>query len=458
MIILLFIIAVTCYNSTTNGTDYTGTTNITESGLICQSWDSSIPHIHPITSLFRPYLEGHNYCRNPEGRGSRPWCYTTNATVRWEYCSISVCSTYTDNEPTPQPTLQPKPLLSLHHYYIIGGSGALIVLIIVFILCCCCCCCCIQHTKSKTFVLNDKSHEIIENIPMQYAKRYKAPNPLYCKKPVLQDKDLMGEYQDVKLPEYNRDKLVYICDLGEGHFGLVIRAEATGIVPNEEKANVAVKVLKEGASESAKKEFFREAALMAGFDHFNILKLLGVCIEQEPLCMIFEYMSMGDLNNFLRQNTPAHLRSFPCSGPKTLPNGISVKQLVDISKDISAGLAYLSFHHYVHRDLASRNCLVSNDLRVKIADFGLSQDVYTNDYFRLGDSELLPIRWMPPESIMFSKFSTQSDVWSFGIVLWEIFSYGIQPYFGMSNEEVVQYIRDGSQLKRPQGCPQVINN
>ena len=116
---------MTCYNSTTNGTDYTGTTNITESGLICQSWDSSFPHIHPITSLFRPYLEGHNYCRNPEGRGSRPWCYTTNATVRWEYCSISVCSTYTDNEPTPQPTLQlkpqPKPLLSLHHYYIIGG-------------------------------------------------------------------------------------------------------------------------------------------------------------------------------------------------------------------------------------------------------------------------------------------------------------------------------------------------
>jgi receptor tyrosine kinase len=266
----------------------------------------------------------------------------------------------------------------------------------------------------------------------------------------------LDEYTHVKLPEYNRDKLIYICDLGEGHFGLVIRAEAPDIMSQEPNSTVAVKVLKEGASSATKTEFFREASLMAGFNHPNILKLLGVCIEQEPLCMIFEYMEMGDLNNFLRENAPPYLHSFPCTGPKTLPDRLSVKGLVDISKDIAAGLAYLSKNHYVHRDLATRNCLVNKALRVKIADFGLSQDVYSNDYFRLGDSELLPVRWMPPEAILYSKFTICSDIWSFGVVLWETFSYGIQPYYGMSNEEVVQYVRECNVLKCPQKCPQEI--
>ena len=124
--------------------------------------------------------------------------------------------------------------------------------------------------------------------------------------------------------------------------------------------------------------------------------------------------------------------------------------------DIAAGMSYLSKNHYVHRDLATRNCLVDTELRVKIADFGLSQDVYSDDYFRLKDSEMLPIRWMPPEAILYSKFSIQGDVWSFGVVLWEIFSFGIQPYYGKSNEEVIQYVRDGNVLEPPPNCPQEI--
>ena len=278
-------------------------------------------------------------------------------------------------------------------------------------------------------------------------------NPLYTRNSqIFQQKQL--EYDGVKLPEYPRSQIMYIRDLGQGHFGVVVQAEATNIEEGKEKSTVAIKVLKEGASPQFKKEFFREASLMYAFNHPNILKLLGVCIEMEPLCMIFEFMELGDLNDFLRKHSP---NTWESSGHlKPGEPGLPTQQLVFISIDIATGLEYLAQNHYVHRDLATRNCLVSGELRVKISDFGLSQDIYSTDYFRLGDSELLPIRWMPPEAILYAKFTTQSDIWSFGIVLWEIFSFGVQPYFSLSNEEVVAHVRDGNVLNCPEKCPQEI--
>ena len=283
-------------------------------------------------------------------------------------------------------------------------------------------------------------------------------NPLYTRNSLLQQNQL--EYDGVKLPEYPRSQIIYVRDLGQGHFGVVVQAEATNIEEGKEKSTVAIKVLKEGASPQVKKEFFREASLMCAFDHPNILKLLGVCIKMEPLCMIFEYMELGDLNNFLRKNAPNNWGSCTSlSHSGHLKPGqpcLTTPQLVFIAVDVATGLEYLAQNHYVHRDLATRNCLVSGDLRVKISDFGLSQDIYSTDYFRLGDSELLPIRWMPPEAILYAKFTTQSDVWSFGIVLWEIFSFGVQPYFSLTNEEVVAHVRDGNVLNCPDKCPQEI--
>ena len=147
---------------------------------------------------------------------------------------------------------------------------------------------------------------------------------------------------------------------------------------------------------------------MHEFEHQNILRLLGVCIEQEPLCMIFEYMELGDLNNFLRKNDPRKVagskQSLSSDGGKLL-HDLDTSRLVNMTIDIIAGLEYLASHHYVHRDLATRNCLVNSNLRVKIADFGLSQDVYSSDYYRLGESSLLPVRWMPPEAIIYDKFT-----------------------------------------------------
>ena len=419
--------------------------SVTVNGIPCQPWDApSIDkkpahnaHVHPISSLFRQYLEGHNHCRNPEGRGERPWCYTLNPHIRWQYCDIPVC-------PSPMPLLYIKIGLP------IAVSVVLVITLLLFLLGCVCC-------KRRRMKHRFKKEQVAIGpdglVHLTEMKSASCVNPLYSTNQTRASTEFDAlEYEASKLPTYPRDNLTYICDLGQGNFGVVVRAEATGIIPGKDKSTVAVKVLKEGSGAQMKEEFFREATLMNNFNHPNILQLLGVCCEHEPYCMILEHMAEGDLNSLLRRNNPN----------QTFPRGIadfvgfSIKQMVDMAVDIAAGMSYLAKNHYVHRDLATRNCLVDKELRVKIADFGLSQDVYIDDYFRLKDSEMLPIRWMPPEAILYSKFSLQGDVWSFGVVLWEIFSFGVQPYYGRSNEEVVQYVRDGSVLEPPLNCPQEI--
>merc|ERR1712223_2128935 len=132
---------------------------------------------------------------------------------------------------------------------------------------------------------------------------------------------------------------------------------------------------------------------------------------------------------------------------------LSQAEMAYIAIQVAAGMESLSSHHYVHRDLAARNTLVGENLTVKISDFGLSRDIYAADYYRVQSKSLLPVRWMPPESILYGKFTTESDVWSFGVVLWEIYSYGLQPYYGYSNQEVIEMIRSRQLLPCPEDCP-----
>jgi receptor tyrosine kinase-like orphan receptor 1 len=204
----------------------------------------------------------------------------------------------------------------------------------------------------------------------------------------------------MKIPQYGLQDVKFVEELGEGAFGKVYKGEL--FMKNGDKMFVAVKALKENASPKTQQDFRREIELISDLKHNNIVCILGVVLKEEPLCMLFEYMSHGDLHEYLISNSPNEGKY------------LSQQQFLFISLQIAEGMEYLSNHHYVHRDLAARNCLVGDDLIVKISDFGLSRDIYSSDYYRVQSKSLLPVRWMPSEAILYGKFTTESDVWSYG--------------------------------------------
>ncbi|XP_053183362.1 high affinity nerve growth factor receptor [Scomber japonicus] len=263
---------------------------------------------------------------------------------------------------------------------------------------------------------------------------------------IIKDKDMCVQH-------IKRQDIVLKWELGEGAFGKVYLAECANLSPDSDKMLVAIKTLKD-ANESTRQDFQREAELLTVLQHQHIVRFYGVCTDGEPLAMVFEYMRHGDLNRFLRAHGPdariLEETKMPPLGELTLP------QMLHIAAQIASGMVYLASLHFVHRDLATRNCLVGEGLVVKIGDFGMSRDIYSTDYYRVGGRTMLPIRWMPPESIMYRKFTTESDIWSFGVVLWEIFTYGKQPWYQLSNSEAIECITQGRELERPRTCPKEV--
>ncbi|KAG7475433.1 hypothetical protein JOB18_031654 [Solea senegalensis] len=263
---------------------------------------------------------------------------------------------------------------------------------------------------------------------------------------IIKDKDMCVQH-------IKRQDIVLKWELGEGAFGKVYLAECANLSPDSDKMLVAIKTLKD-ANESTRQDFQREAELLTVLQHQHIVRFYGVCTDGEPLAMVFEYMRHGDLNRFLRAHGPdariLEETKMPPLGQLTLP------QMLHIAAQIASGMVYLASLHFVHRDLATRNCLVGEGLVVKIGDFGMSRDIYSTDYYRVGGRTMLPIRWMPPESIMYRKFTTESDIWSFGVVLWEIFTYGKQPWYQLSNSEAIECITQGRELERPRTCPKEV--
>ncbi|XP_040821243.1 proto-oncogene tyrosine-protein kinase ROS isoform X2 [Ochotona curzoniae] len=252
------------------------------------------------------------------------------------------------------------------------------------------------------------------------------------------------------LPTFPREKLTLRVLLGSGAFGEVYEGTAVDILGiGSGEIKVAVKTLKKGSTDQEKIEFLKEAHLMSKFNHPNILKQLGVCLLNEPQYIILELMEGGDLLTYLRK---ARMTTF--HGPL-----LTLVDLTDVCVDVSKGCVYLEQLHFIHRDLAARNCLVSvKDYTspsriVKIGDFGLARDIYKNDYYRKRGEGLLPVRWMAPESLMDGIFTTESDVWSFGILIWEILTLGHQPYPAHSNLDVLNYVQTGGRLEPPRNCP-----
>ncbi|XP_064647151.1 BDNF/NT-3 growth factors receptor-like isoform X2 [Lineus longissimus] len=249
--------------------------------------------------------------------------------------------------------------------------------------------------------------------------------------------------------EIPSEKLALLEEIGEGAFGQVFKGELQQ--DSSPSRLVAVKLLKNGVSREIKEDFEREVEITSTFDHDNILKLIGVVtkdVNDSPY-MVFEFMEHGDLAGMLRKNDPVMRRN----KDKLI---LKDTDLVDVAIQVANGMVYLTQQHFVHRDLATRNCLVGDALIVKISDFGMSRDIYTCDYYKIGGSRMLPVRWMSPESVKYGKFTTESDVWAYGVVLWEIFSYGKQPYYGHGNEEVVMFIENHTLLNRPEVCPEDI--
>ncbi|XP_012623143.2 high affinity nerve growth factor receptor isoform X1 [Microcebus murinus] len=257
-------------------------------------------------------------------------------------------------------------------------------------------------------------------------------------------------FSDACVHHIKRRDIVLKWELGEGAFGKVFLAECHNLLPEKDKMLVAVKALKE-VSESARQDFQREAELLTMLQHQHIVRFFGVCTEGRPLLMVFEYMRHGDLNRFLRSHGPD--AKLLAGREDVAPGPLGLGQLLAVASQVAAGMVYLAGLHFVHRDLATRNCLVGQGLVVKIGDFGMSRDIYSTDYYRVGGRTMLPIRWMPPESILYRKFTTESDVWSFGVVLWEIFTYGKQPWYQLSNTEAIECITQGRELERPRACP-----
>lgn len=241
-------------------------------------------------------------------------------------------------------------------------------------------------------------------------------------------------------------------ELGECTFGKIYKGHL--YLPGMEHAQlVAIKTLKDFSSPQQWNEFQQEASVLAELHHPNVVCLLGVVTQEQPVCMLFEFLPLGDLHEFLVMRSPHS--DVGCSSDEdgTVKSSLDHGDFLHVAMQVAAGMEYLSSHFFVHKDLAARNILIGEQLLVKISDLGLSREIYASDYYRVQPKTLLPIRWMPPEAIAYGKFTTDSDIWAFGVVLWEIFSFGLQPYYGFSNQEVIEMVRKRQLLPCPDDCP-----
>ncbi|XP_050512486.1 tyrosine-protein kinase transmembrane receptor Ror-like isoform X2 [Diabrotica virgifera virgifera] len=397
----------TCFWDT--GKFYRGVQDKSFTGKPCLRW----AHQFHVPTSDNPELAGHNYCRNPREMEREPFCYVEQN--KKEVCGVTKC-------------------VYVFGTYIGGIIVALVAVVVAFTYCYC-------NRRSKL------TRNLQNDLPPVSKNIYGSPGPsapmemnslLPPHLPPQRSHHGSNKNSFQSVPQYTFKEVRFLDELGEGAFGKVYKGE---LKTKTGKIFVAVKSLKENASAKTQADFQREIELISELKHPNIICLLGVVMKQEPMCMLFEYMSEGDLHEFLIANSPEEGKC------------LTHNQFLDVAIQIAQGMEYLSANHYVHRDLAARNCLVSKDLVVKISDFGLSRDMYSCDYYRVQSKSLLPVRWMPPDSILYGKFTTESDVWSYGVVLWEIYSYGLQPYYGYNNQEVINMIRSRKLLPCPDACP-----
>ncbi|XP_029872079.1 tyrosine-protein kinase Fes/Fps isoform X7 [Aquila chrysaetos chrysaetos] len=223
--------------------------------------------------------------------------------------------------------------------------------------------------------------------------------------------------------------------IGRGNFGEVFSGRLRA-----DNTPVAVKSCRETLPPELKARFLQEARILKQYNHPNIVRLIGVCTQKQPIYIVMELVQGGDFLSFLRNEGP-HLR---------------VKELIKMTENAAAGMEYLESKHCIHRDLAARNCLVTEKNALKISDFGMSREEEDGIYASTGGMKQIPVKWTAPEALNYGRYSSESDVWSFGILLWEAFSLGAVPYANLSNQQTREAVEQGVRLDPPEQCPEEV--
>ncbi|XP_029034275.2 tyrosine-protein kinase Fer isoform X1 [Osmia bicornis bicornis] len=233
--------------------------------------------------------------------------------------------------------------------------------------------------------------------------------------------------------ELNNDDVILLEKIGRGNFGDVYKAQLKTC-----KTEVAVKTCKVTLPDEQKRKFLQEGRILKQYDHPNIVKLIGICVQKQPIMIVMELVPGGSLLTYLRKNA----------------NTITQQEQLRMCKDAAAGMRYLESKYCIHRDLAARNCLVGYESIVKISDFGMSRE--EEEYIVSDGMKQIPIKWTAPEALNFGKYTSLCDVWSYGVLMWEIFSKGGSPYSGMSNSQAREKIDAGYRMPAPENTPDEI--
>ncbi|KAL2099458.1 hypothetical protein ACEWY4_005938 [Coilia grayii] len=353
-------------------------------------------------------------------------CYCEEGHLLTRKGTLMVCLNITGLPPLPA-----QPPLSHLALGLSVGTSALIAALLLVV--------------SGVMIMYRRKHTELQSIQLEL----QSPD---CKLSKLRASTIMTDYNPnycfagktisvSDLKEVPRRNISLTRGLGHGAFGEVYEGLAVGIPGEPSPMQVAVKTLPEVCSEQDELDFLMEALIISKFSHQNIVRCVGVSLQALPRFILLELMAGGDLKSFLRETRPRLDQS----------SNLTMVDLLNVARDIARGCQYLEENQFIHR-----NCLLTckgPERVAKIGDFGMARDIYRASYYRKGGRAMLPVKWMPPEAFMEGIFTSKTDTWSFGVLLWEIFSLGYMPYPSRSNQEVLEFVTNGGRMDPPKGCP-----